>query len=155
MIKFKKRINIIGLKNKTVNTFMASGKKRTGEKILLKVSKLTQRLTHKNSKSLIQLAIINSTPTFKLNEQSVKKGKRKSIKSTPSFLNNDSLRIMASLKFLKNAAHKNRNSVSFYQSLVKEIQASASLTNSQSVEQKNELQKQILINKRYLSKFRW
>ncbi len=100
------------------------------------------------------MAIVNSTTTIKLNEQILKKGKRKAIKSTPSFIRSDSLRIMTSLKFIRNAVAKNKNSVYFYESLVNEIMASSALK-SQAVDKKNELQKQILINKRYLSKFRW
>nr|YP_009485523.1 ribosomal protein S7 [Nitzschia alba]AVR57587.1 ribosomal protein S7 [Nitzschia alba] len=133
---------------------MISGKKNTGEKILLKFAKRLQKSSDKNFKNLVQLAIINSTPTFKLNEQIVKKGKRKAIRSTPSFIVSDSLRIITSLKFIKNVVAKNKSSNEFYRSFVDEILASAS-SKSQSVDKKNELQKQILINKRYLSKFRW
>jgi ribosomal protein S7 len=61
---------------------------------------------------------------------------------------------MMSLKFLKEVASKNRGSVDFYQSLAKEV-LSSSFYKSQSVDKKNELQKQVLVNKRYLSKFRW
>lgn len=142
------------LKTKMVNTLMLSGKKKTGEKILLKLAKLLQKSNNKNFKSLIQLAIINSTPTFKLNEQIVKKGKRKAIKSTPFFIVTDSLRIMSSFKFLKTAAVRSTTSNHFYKILANEVLAASELK-SQSVEKKNELQKQILLNKRYLSKFRW
>jgi ribosomal protein S7 len=154
MIKSLKSNKTFDLKTKIVNTLMISGKKKTGEKVLLKFAKLLQKSTNKNFKSLVQLAIVNSTPTFKLNEQILKKGKRKAIKSTPSFITSDSLRIMTSLKFIRNAVAKNKSSVYFYESLVNEIMASSALK-SQAVDKKNELQKQILINKRYLSKFRW
>ena len=154
MIKSLKSNKTFDLKTKIVNTLMISGKKKTGEKVLLKFAKLLQKSTNKNFKSLVQLAIVNSTPTFKLNEQILKKGKRKTIKSTPSFITSDSLRIMTSLKFIRNAVAKNKSSVYFYESLVNEIMASSALK-SQAVDKKNELQKQILINKRYLSKFRW
>jgi ribosomal protein S7 len=154
MIKSLKSNKTFDLKTKIVNTLMISGKKKTGEKVLLKFAKLLQKSTNKNFKSLVQLAIVNSTPTFKLNEQILKKGKRNAIKSTPSFITSDSLRIMTSLKFIRNAVAKNKSSVYFYESLVNEIMASSALK-SQAVDKKNELQKQILINKRYLSKFRW
>jgi ribosomal protein S7 len=154
MIKLVKRNKTIDLKTKIVNSLMVSGEKKTGEKILLKFVKLLQKSMNKNFKSLIQLSIISSTPTFKLNEQVIKKGKRKATKITPSFIPNDSLRVTASLKFIKNVASKNKGSINFYESLVKEILASAHLK-SQSVDKKNELQNQILMNKRYLSKFRW
>jgi ribosomal protein S7 len=99
---------------------MLSGKKTTCEKVVLKSVKLLQKSTIKNCRSVIQLAVINSTPTFKLNEQALKKGKRKSTKDVPSFILSDSLRTMMSLKFLKEVASKNRGSVDFYQSLAKE-----------------------------------
>jgi len=154
MIKSLKGNKTFNLKAKIINTLMISGKKKTGEKILLKFAKLLQKSSNKNFKNLVQLAIINSTPTFKLNEQVVKKGKRKSVRSTPSFITSDSLRIMASLKLIINAVNKNKTSTSFYETLVNEVLASSE-AKSQAVDKKNELQKQILINKRYLSKFRW
>ena len=127
---------------------------KTGEKILLKSAKRLQKSSNKNFKHLLQLGIINSTPTFKLNEQIVKKGKRKAVRITPSFIVNDSLRIMTSLKFIKMSVSKNKKPVQFYESLSDEILASGILK-SQAVDKKNDLQKQILLNKRYLSKFRW
>ena len=154
MIKFGKDNKIKSLKNKIVNSFMVHGKKKTGEKILLKLVKSLQKNTNKNYKNLIQLAIINSTPTFKLNEQIMKRGKRKSVKSIPSFIPNDTLRINLALKLVRNVSLKNRDNIYFYESLSKEILDSVYFK-SQSVDKKNELQKQILLNKRYLSKFRW
>ena len=154
MIKSLKKNNTLHLKNKIVNTLMQSGKKKTGEKILLKFLKSLQKSTDKNFKVLLQSAIINSTSTFKLNEQSIKKGKRKAKKNIPSFIISDSLRIITALKLIKKVSAKNKRSNYFYQSLTAEILAS-SASKGQSVDQKNELQKQILINKRYLSKFRW
>jgi len=142
------------LKNKVLNTLMLSGKKTTCEKVVLKSVKLLQKSTIKDCRNVIQLAVINSTPTFKLNAQSVKKGKRKSTKDVPSFILSDSLRTMMSLKFLKEVADKNRGSLDFYRSLAKEVLLS-SFYKSQSVDKKTELQKKVLVNKRYLSKFRW
>jgi len=149
-----KRKKVIVLKNKIINVFMKNGKKHTGEKILLKSSKLLQKSSRKNFQNLFQLAIINTTSAFKLNEQVMKKGKRKSTKITPSFIVKDSLRIMTALKYIKTTVHKNKSSTSFYKNLVNEILASSSLK-SQSIEQKTKLQTQILLNKRYLSKFKW
>nr|YP_010119671.1 ribosomal protein S7 [Pseudo-nitzschia cuspidata]QRC12163.1 ribosomal protein S7 [Pseudo-nitzschia cuspidata] len=141
-------------KNKIVNVFMKNGKKHTSEKILLKSSKFLQKSSKKSFQNIVQLAIINTTSAFKLNEQVMKKGKRKSKKVTPSFIIKDSLRIMTALKFLRNTVQKNKNSTNFYKNLANEILASSSLK-SQSIEQKTKLQTQILLNKRYLSKFKW
>jgi small subunit ribosomal protein S7 len=154
MIKLLKNAKIFTLETKIVNTLMLSGKKSTGEKILLKFSKKLQKLNNKHFKKLVQLAIINSTSTFKLNEQIVKKGKRKVVRHIPSFITTDPLRIMISLKLIKRSATKNKNSLEFYESLANEILMASSLK-GQSVEKKTELQKQILANKRYLANFRW
>lgn len=142
------------LKSKIVSTLMVNGKKKTGEKILLKFAKRIQKSTDKNFKSLFQTSLINSTPTFKINEQIVKKGKRKVVKVTPTFIVNDALRVTTALKFFKLTVSKNKNSNAFYKTLAKEVLAS-SILKSQVVDKKNELQKQVLVNKRYLSKFRW
>jgi ribosomal protein S7 len=153
MIKLKKTKTIV-LRNKIINVLMRNGKKHTGEKILLKSSKLLQKSSKKPFRNLVQLAVINTTSAFKLNEQVMKKGKRKSTKVTPSFIVKDSLRIMTALKYIKTTVYKNKSSINFHKSLVKEILASSSLK-GQSVEQKTKLQTQILLNKRYLSKFKW
>lgn len=153
-MKRLKKNKLFNLHTKTVNTIMINGKKRIGEKILLKLAKRVQKLASKNFKNLIQIAIVNSTPAFKLKEQVVKKGKRKSIKISPSFILKDSLRIMASLKFIRDAALKINNSTFFYERLAKEI-LDASSQKGMAVVRKNDSQKDALVNKRYLSKFRW
>jgi ribosomal protein S7 len=152
MIKLKS--NTIVVKNQVVNSFMKNGKKHTGEKILLKLSKSLQKSTQKNFQTIIQLAIINITPAFKLNEQIMKKGKRKSKKMILSFIVKDSLRIMTALKFIKNFAQKEKNYSSFYRKLNKEILDTSQVQGSL-IEQKAKLQTQLLLNKKYLAKFRW
>nr|QYB22889.1 ribosomal protein S7 [Nitzschia ovalis] len=152
-MKLKSNETIV-LKNKIINILMKNGKKRTGEKILLKSAKLLQKSTSKSFQNLVQLVIINTTPVFKLNEQAVKKGKRKAQKIIPFFIVKNSLRIMTALKFLKDSVAKDKTNVGFHKSLVKEILAASSLK-GQSIEQKNKLQTQALLNKRYMSKFRW
>jgi len=134
-MKLRKK-KVIVFKNKIVNVFMKNGKKHTGEKILLKSSKLLQKSSKKNFQNLVQLAIINTTSAFKLNEQVMKKGKRKSKKVTPLFIVKDSLRIMTALKFIRSTVQKNKSSTNFYRNLANEILASSSLK-SQSIEQKN------------------
>ena len=152
MMLKKNKVTI--LKDKLINVFMKNGKKFTGEKILLKSSKLLQNLSKKKNLNIVKLAIINTTSVFKLNEQVMKKGKRKSKKITPSFIVRDSFRIMTAFKSIQASAKKNQNSINFHKNLVKEVLASASLK-SHSIEQKAKLQNQILLNKRYLSRFKW
>jgi hypothetical protein len=84
----------------------------------------------------------------------MKKGKRKSKKIIPFFIIKDSLRIMAALKYIKITVSKTKSANHFYKSFGKEILA-ASLSKGNSIDQKTKLQTQILLNKRYLSKFRW
>lgn len=149
-----KKSKTIALKNKMVNVFMRNGNKHISEKMLLKSSKLLQKSSKKNFQHLVQLAVINTTSTFKLSEQVMKKGKRKSKKVTPSFIIKDSLRIMTSLKCIKTTVCKSKSSVDLHENLAKEILAFSSLK-GQLIEQKTKLQTQILLNKRYLSKFKW
>jgi ribosomal protein S7 len=149
-----KKNNSIVVKNQIVNNFMKNGKKYTGEKILLKLSKSLQKSTQKNFQTIIQLAIINITPAFKLNEQITKMGKRKSKEMVLSFIVKDSLRIMNALKSIKNVVQKDKSSSSFSKKLNKEI-LEASAARGLSVEQKTKLQNQISLNKRYLAQFRW
>ena len=153
MTRLKKNKTII-FKDKIVNVLMINGGKHTSEKILLKSSKLLQKSSKKKFQNLMQLAIINATSTFKLNEQIVKKSKRKSKEIIPLFILRNSLRTMTALKYIKTTVCKKGNSISFHKSLTKEILASSTLK-GQSVEQKTKLQIQILLNKRYLSKFKW
>jgi len=152
MIKLKKN-KTIDLKNKIVNVFMKNGNKHISEKMLLKCSKLLQKSSKKHFQHLVQSALINTTSTFKLNEQVMKKGKRKSKKVIPSFIINDSRRIMTSLKYFKTTICKSKNSANSYKNLAEEISAFSSLKGQS--EQKTKLQTQILLNKRYLSKFKW
>ena len=152
--KIKKKTNAIVLKNQIVNSFMKNGKKHTGEKILLKFSKSLQKTAHKNFQSLIQLAIINVAPAFKFREQVMKKGKRKSKKVIPSFIMKDSLRVMTALKQIRDVVRKDKSANSFYKKVSAEILDTSS-SKGTSIEQKTELQSQVLVNKRYLAKFRW
>lgn len=152
-MKLKSNETIV-LKNRIINILMKSGKKHTGEKILLKSAKLLQKSTSKSFQNLVQLTIINTTPVFKLNEQTVKKGKRKAQKIIPSFIVKNSLRIMTALKFLKNSVVKDKTNAGFHKNFVNEILIT-SLLKGQSIEQKNKLQTQALFNKRHMSKFRW
>ena len=140
MIKSSKGAQVFNLKTKIINILMKHGKKNTGEKILLKFAKKLQKSNNKHFKKLVQLAIINSTSTFKLNEQVVKKGKRKAVRITPSFISTDSLRVMTSLKLIKRSISKNKSSFQFYESFVNEVLMASSLK-GQSVNKKTELQK--------------
>ena len=151
MNKFK--INI-ELKQKLTNAIMKQDQKKTDEKILIKSLKLIQKSNKKNYKNLIKESIINTTPTFKINKQSSKRGKRKVKKEIPSFIKKDSLRTMLSVNFLISNSFKNKELNNFYKKMSQEI-IKTSFQKSKSIEQKTEIQKQVLMKKRYLLNFRW
>lgn len=142
------------LKTKLLNTLMKHGKKNTSEKILLNSLKRTYKMQRFNLKSVLKMAFLNSIPVFKLNEQVVKKGKRKVKKKIPFFLIGDSNRIMHGFKIIKETSHRTRQSDAFYKSLSSEFiglvkeKSSSIITNS-------EIKKQVSQNKRYVSRFRW
>ena len=144
----------IELKQKIVNSIMKNGNKKTAEKIIKKSLKLLQKNDKKNHIRLLKHSIINSTPTFKINVQLKKRGKRKTKKEIPTFIKNDSLRIISSFNFLTENSLKNKSLNSFYKKIANEILEAAN-QKSKSIEQKNEIQKQVLMQKRFLANFRW
>jgi ribosomal protein S7 len=146
--------NNLELKQKLTNAMMKHGKKKTAEKILIKSLKLIQKLNKKNHKNLIKDSIINVTPTFKINKQSSKRGKRKVEKKIPAFVKKNSLRTVLSVNFLVSASLKNKDLKTFYGKLAQEV-IETSFQKSKSIEQKTEIQKEVLMQKRYLLKFRW
>lgn len=142
------------LKIKLLNTLMSHGKKSTTEKILLSSIKQIFKSNKFQLIGLLKLAFMNVTPMFKLNEQIIKKGKRKVKKQIPFFLTDDSNRVMNGLKTLKYTSKKTRGSSPFYKSLSLEIinlieEESVSISNN------NDLKRFLLSNRRYLSTFRW
>ena len=146
--------NVNELKHKFTNTLMKSGNKKTVEKVLIKSFKLIQKLNRKNNKNLIKNSIINSTLTFKLSKQSKKKGKRKLNKEIPSFIKKDTTRTLLALNCLVTSASKNNEINHFYKKLSQEI-LDSSFNKGKAIEKKNEIQKQVLMQKRYLLNFRW
>jgi hypothetical protein len=150
MIALKKNKTVI-LKNKLINLFMQNGSKQICEKNLLKSSKILQKSSKKRFQSLLQLSIINTALTFKFNEKIIKKGKRRSVKTSAFFIISDFVRITEALKSLKMQKHKNTNIIIAFG---KKVLISSYFKN-QLTEQKTKLQTQILVNKRYLSKFKW
>ena len=142
------------LKQKMINSMMKHGEKKIVEKILKKSLKLIQKSDKKNHLNLLKHSVINTTPTFKINIQVKKRGKKKTKKEVPTFLNNESLRIISSFNLLTKNSLKNKELKHFYKKIAQEIIAN-SLQKSKSIEQKNEIQKQVLIQKRYLLNFRW
>ena len=142
------------LKKQLINAIMKYGKKKTSEKILLKSLKLIQKENKKHYAYVLKQAIINSTPTFKINKQSKKHGKKKSNQEIPTFIKTDSLRMMMSLNYLVFNSNKKNDSLNFYKKITQEI-LNTSFNKSKTIDQKNQVQEQVLSKKRYLSNFKW
>jgi ribosomal protein S7 len=141
------------LKEKIINHFMKNGKKTISEKILLNSLKELQKISLKQSEELIKNAVINSLPVFKINKIENKKQKKKKnkIKEIPFFIVNNKSRISLSVKLIIESLKKQSY---FFKDFNKEI-----LLNNQqkgnSVQLNTELQKKVILNKRYFRFYRW
>jgi len=140
----------IKIKNKIINHLMLNGKKKTSEKILLKSVKELQKSSNKQSKKLIKLAIIFSTPIFKLHKITNKK--RKYIKEIPFVIMDEKTKISLAIKFILTNLN-NKKSNYFYTEFNKEIILNAKNKGS-AIQKKNELQKQVLLKKHFFSYYR-
>lgn len=140
------------IKHKFINHIMKNGNKKTCENVLLKSIKTIQKSCDKSHKTILKLALINSTSTFRVIKLKRKRRKKKvSSKEIPKFLLSDYKRISWSLKFITQATKKTSNK-KFYNNLKQEI-----ITNSRDSENltKIELHKQAVTQKRLFSYFRW
>ena len=151
MIRKKQNIEI---KNKLINHLLTKGKKSKSEKIVLKSFKTLQLDSKKSSKKLFQLALISNTPIFKINTITQKKRKKKKQKTKiiPAFIFHKSSRISFSIKFITKIAKKKNQSL--LQKLPEEILLS-SQNKSQSIETKQETQKQVFSNRHLFKYYRW
>lgn len=135
-------------------SLLNNGKKGTSEKIIKKSIKQIQKQSNINHKLLIKKAVIFSICIFKIEKQSNKKGKRRIIKEIPSFINNKNTRKNKSLKNIKNSSIKNKELNNFYKKFSNEILLTCD-KKSESINNRNNVNKQVLSKKRYLNKFRW
>jgi ribosomal protein S7 len=147
----KKKIQI---KNKLINHITKNGEKKTSEKLLLKSLKKLQKTSKKQVKALLQLCILNSTPIFKLHTSSNKKQKKrnKKVREMPTFIVRPEIRTSLSIKFI--LSNKEKMSKNFYSELTKKVLLTTQ-SKSGPISSKNELQKKIILNKRYLTYYRW
>jgi ribosomal protein S7 len=144
------------LKSKLIKLLLKNGKKETGEKLLLKSIKDLQQSSKKSSKILIQLAVLNTTPVFKLytfkNKKKLKGEKKK--REAFFFLKHLSLRTSLAIKDIISSV-KQQNFNSFYIAFSREI-LQASQNKGPVVNAKNELHKKVLLNKKKILRFyRW
>lgn len=152
MIRTKKNIEI---KNKLINHLLIKGKKSKGEKIMLKSFKILQTECKKSSKELLQLALVFSTPIFKINIITNKKKKKKKQKTKiiPAFIYKKLSRISFAIKFIITTAKKSKNH-HFFNKLPEEILLS-SQNKSNATEKKKENQKQVFLNRHLFKYYRW
>lgn len=154
MKKLIKKLNSnISLKNRIENLLMKNGNKKTGEKILTKSLKIIQKKSTKQHKKIIKLSLLNITPSLKINKKIIKKGKKKTSTILTRFIKTKSLRNNLAVKYLKECASKQKF-YNFSGQIAEEI-LNASDFKGYSVEKKSEIQKQALLNKRYLFKYKW
>lgn len=143
------------VKKKIINHLTKNGEKKTSEKLLLQSLKELQKESKKQSKMLIKLSLANSTPIFKLHKIENKKQRKKNrkVKEIPSFLSSNKARISLAIKFILKVTKRSKTN-KYFDKLNKEILLNINNTGEASL-MKNELQKQVLLNKRYFQFYKW
>jgi ribosomal protein S7 len=141
------------IKDKIISHLLVNGEKKTSENSLLKSFKELQKQSNKSTKKLVQLAIMYSLPIFKLHKMTQKKKRKKQVREIPAFILNEKARISLAIKFII-ASVKKKTADHFHVKLKHEI-----LLNSQNkgdaASVKSELQKQVLLKKRFFRFYRW
>jgi len=142
------------LKDKVLNHIILKGQKETSEKILRKSLKTLQKVQNQSHSDLVKLAIINSTPMFRIIKlKNNRRKKKKSVKEVPAFLSTYMFRTSWSLKYLTKTLKK-KECKTFSKSFNEEILLNAKQL-GKAVEFKNELQDQALKKKKYFRNYRW
>lgn len=144
---------VICNQNKIINHLLVEGKKCTGEKILLKSFKDLQKNSKKQSKKILELAIVLASPTFKLHTLTKKKRKKKKGKEIPAFISKIKIRISLAVKNIMITAKK-KNENSTYLNLKDELLVVAQ-GKGKTLELKQKDQEQILTKKHLLRYYRW
>jgi len=141
------------LKKKLSNHILKNGKKQVSEKILTKSFKSIQKSQKKSHNEIVKLAILNSTPTFRIIKLRNKKRKKKSIREIPAFLSTYTYRTSWGLKYLIKTSTLKPGNI-FADQLKHEILSSAT-SESNAITFKNELQNKALQKKKYFRYYRW
>ena len=143
------------IQNKIINHIMYDGNKKTSENILYKSIKKLQKNSKKQLKKIIQLAIINSTPTFKLHKIENKKRKKRNrkIREIPAFISKSISRTSTAIKSILYSIEK-KKSKKFYTKLKQEILLTAQYQGT-AIVLKNTLQKQVVTKKHFFKYYRW
>ena len=136
------------IKVKLLNSLMLKGKKRTSEKLILKLLKRFQKSnSKKDSKEFLKTSLLNSSPSVQIKQ--IKK-KRKNIEFP--FLLNDKLKISYGLKSLIKNSRIQKNQP-FYKSFQLELINSSNLLGN-SVDNKKQIHENAFLKKKY-SNYRW
>src|SRR6476620_4238306 len=145
----------LDIKSKLINNITLDGRKKTSEKILLKSLKELQKSSKKQSKELVKLALIQSTPIFNLHRISNKKLKKKNrrVREIPAFISKMSARTSLAIKFILTSIEKKKSN-NFYLKLKENLLVTAQAKGN-AVKLKNELQKQSILHKRFFKYYRW
>jgi len=143
------------IKNKIINNIMKHGKKKVSEAILIKSAKKLQKNSNKQFKKIMQLALINSLPTFKLHKIENKKQKKRNRKiiEIPAFISKPMSRNSNAIKFILYNIEK-KKSKKFHVKLNQEILVTAQ-SQGNAIEMKNTLQKQVLSKRHFFNYYRW
>ena len=139
----KKRFKPQLLKKTFVNNMVIDGKKLKSERNFNRNLKEIQKTVMKSHELLFKIAILNSTPIFRIIELKKKSRKKKNqTKEVPAFLSYDSFRTSWAIKYLIGSKKKKTKNF-YYNSLKNKI-----LFNAQnlglSIEFKKQTQKQAL-----------
>ena len=141
------------LKKKLLNHILQDGRKQISEKILVKSFKSIQKSQKKSHTEIVKLAILNSTPMFRVIRLKNKRRKKSSVKEIPAFLSNYTYRTSWGLKYLvKTSTSKASSGMS--NQLKHEIMSNV-IHEGSAVIFKNELQNKALPKKKYFRHYRW
>lgn len=143
------------LKTKFLNHLLRNGNKKTCEGVLLKCFKNLQKSSNKSHKKIFKLAVINSTPVFRLIVLKNKKTRKKNRKSKeiPKLITKNSERISWSIKYILNFTKQSfptRLRAKLGQEIILNAQNKGNTT-----KKVLDHQKQSISNKRFLLHFRW
>lgn len=142
-------------KIKFLNFLLQNGNKKTCEKILLKCFKNLQKSSDKCHKKIFKLALVNSTPIFRiivLRNKKVRK-KNRQLKKIPKLITKNFERISWSMKYMLNFTKQSfhtRSRVKLGQEIISNAQNKGDAANNVPY-----YQKQAVLNKRFLLHFRW
>ena len=147
-------MKFLTIKKKLLNHLTKNGEKKTSEKILSKSLKKLQKTSIKPTKEILQTALISSTPIFKIHiiENKKQRKKNRKIKKIPYFITNNIFRISLAIKFIIKALQN--KSKPFYNKFEAELLL-ISQQKGETLNIKKDLQKQVIINKKYFNFYKW